>query len=194
MNRSEPADAHVAETAASHDIAADEADELLAEGTLADSDDPPRASDPRTLEEALEALRAERRAHSDTRSEARKRRRDQADLRERVGELEERADSTWRAAAIRAIVERESLRQGARRPELVSRLVDLNALDGASVEEIELHAAEAVRRLLDEDAPELRRPQGQTGALRQGVRDRAVRTHTVQDDNDWLRRAARRTR
>jgi hypothetical protein len=141
--------------------------------------------EPSTLAEAQEQLRVLRKELGQVRKESARRR--QA-LKERDGE---HADaSSWRAIAMEAIVAAEASRAGARRPELLARLVDVSAVEGESLDEIRSAVREQVGQALDE-APELLGEPIPVGARSPGVQDRR-RHETPKDRNAWLRKAARR--
>jgi hypothetical protein len=140
--------------------------------------------EPSTLAEAQEQLRVLRKELANTRKESARRR--QA-LKERDGE---HADaSSWRAIAMEAIVAAEASRAGARRPELLARLVDVSAVEGESVDEIRSAVREQVGEALDE-APELLGEPPATGVLSPGVRDRR-RRERPKDPDAWIRKVAR---
>jgi hypothetical protein len=109
-------------------------------------------------------------------------------LRERDGENADAA--SWRSVALEAVVHAEASRAGARRPELLARLVDVSAVEGDSLDEIRKAVKEQVSTALDE-APELLGEPIPVGARSPGVQDRR-RHETPKDPNAWLRKAARR--
>jgi hypothetical protein len=141
--------------------------------------------EPSTLAEAQEQLRVLRKELGQVRKESARRR--QA-LRERDGEHADAA--TWRTVALEAVVQAEASRAGARRPELLARLVDASGIEGDSLEEIRQGVREQVSAALD-DAPELLGEPPATGALSPGVQNRQ-RREPPKDPNAWLRKAARR--
>jgi hypothetical protein len=142
--------------------------------------------EPSTLAEAQERIRVLSKELAATRKESARRR--QA-LRERDGEHADLA--TWKTVAMEAVVQAEASRAGARRPELLARLVDVNGIEGDSLDEIRTAVREQVGQALDE-APELLGEAPAVGARSPGVRDR--RQHERPKDPDaWLRKAARRS-
>jgi hypothetical protein len=154
-----------------------------------DRDDERDDAEPTTLEEALALLHKERRRTSKATKEAGDRRHNERVLKEQIAELEAAAPGEWRGIAVKALVEATAREQGARKPGLVARLVDLDELAGETEEELRLHVTEAVAAALA-DAPELRGG-GQQGALSLGVRQRLDRHRAPDNESDWLRRAAR---
>jgi hypothetical protein len=122
--------------------------------------------EPQTLEEAREQLRVLRKELASVRKESARRR--QA-LKERDGQ--EADAGTWRTVALEAVVQAEASRAGARRPELLARLVDVTGIEGDGLEEIRQGVREQVSAALDE-APELLGEPPATGALSPGVQNR----------------------
>jgi hypothetical protein len=154
---------------------------------MADEHDEPNGDppEPETLEDAREQLRVLRKELGQVRKESARRR--QA-LKERDGE---QADAgSWKAVAVASVVEAEAARAGARRPELLGRLVDVSAIEGDTLDEIRTSVREQVSEALDE-APELLGEPVAVGAHSPGVRDRQ-RHERPADPNAWLRKAARR--
>jgi hypothetical protein len=142
--------------------------------------------EPETLEEAREQLRVLRKELGQVRKESARRR--QA-LKERDGE---QADAgSWKAVAVASVVEAEAARAGARRPELLGRLVDVGAIEGDTLDEIREGVRQEIRQALD-DAPELLGEPVAVGAHSPGVRDRRHHEQRPADANAWLRKAARR--
>ena len=147
-------------------------------------DDTDEQAEPTTLEEALETIRVLRRELGSTRKESARRR--QA-LRERDGQ--EADAGVWRTIAVEAVVQAEALAAGARRPELLGRLVEVNAIEGETLDEIREVVRERVGTTL-EDAPELKaEPVVTSGALSPGPRGERPRRKA--DPDAWLRKAAR---
>jgi hypothetical protein len=142
--------------------------------------------EPSTLAEAQERIRVLERELGKVRRESAKRR---EALKERDGQ--ETDAGIWRSVALEAVVQAEASRAGARRPELLARLVDAGAIEGDSLEEIQTAVREQVGQALD-DAPELLGEPPATGVLSPGVQNRQQRRERPADKNDWLRKAARR--
>jgi hypothetical protein len=90
-----------------------------------------------------------------------------------------------------AVVQAEASRAGARRPELLARLVDVSGIEGETLDEIRQAVKEQVGQALD-DAPELLGEPPIAGARSPGVRDRR-RHESPKDPDAWLRKAARRS-
>jgi hypothetical protein len=145
--------------------------------------DPP---EPDTLEDAREQLRVLRKELGQTRKESARRR--QA-LKER--DVQQADAGIWKTVAVEAIVQAEAARAGARRPELLGRLVDAGAIEGDTLDEIRTSVREQVSEALDE-APELLGEPVAVGAHSPGVRDRGHHEQRPADANAWLRKAARR--
>ena len=149
------------------------------------SDEHPDAEpvEPATLDEALETIRALRKELGSVRKESARRR---LALKERDGQ--EADASIWRTVAIEAVAHAEATAAGARRPELLGRLVDLGEIEAESLDEIRSTVRQRIDEAL-EQAPELRADAGPVGALSPGPR---LRERTPRADPDaWLRRAAR---
>jgi hypothetical protein len=153
-----------------------------------DNRDEPRDQgddEPATLAEAQETIRALRKDLTATRKESARRR--QA-LKER-GDREADA-GIWKTVALEAVVQAEAAAAGARRPELLGRLVDANAIDGETLDEIRTTVREQISETLDAN-PELRADPAVVGALSPGPRDRFRREQRRADPDAWLRKAAR---
>ena len=146
-------------------------------------DDP---AEPETLEDAREQLRVLRKELAQVRKESARRR--QA-LKERDGQ--EADAGIWRTVALEAVVAAEAAAAGARRPELLGRLVDVSGIEGESLDEIRAAVREQVGEALDE-APELLGEPPVVGALSPGVQNRQQRRERKSDPDAWLRKAARR--
>jgi hypothetical protein len=157
-----------------------------------DNDDGDRGDPeiPTTLEDAIAALERERKNHSATRKESIQRRTRLREAEKRVTELEARDSHQWRTAALVAMVESEAVKQGARRPEVVGRLVDLDELDSDNADELRLRIAGQVTAVLD-GAPELKRSKGQLGAISPGPRQRERRRDPA-DVNARIRKSLQR--
>jgi hypothetical protein len=141
--------------------------------------------EPATLDEAREQIRVLRKELAQVRKESARRR--QA-LKDRDGQD---ADAgIWRAVAVEAVVQAEASRAGARRPELLARLIDVGEVEGEGLDDIRAAVREQVKQALD-DAPELLGEPPVIGARSPGVRDRQRREPPA-DPNAWLRKAARR--
>jgi hypothetical protein len=108
---------------------------------------------------------------------------------ERDGENADAA--SWKAVALASVVEAEASRAGARRPELLARLVDVSEIEGDSLDEIRQAVKEQVGQALD-DAPELLGEPPAVGVRSPGVQDRR-RRERPKDPDSWLRKAARRS-
>jgi hypothetical protein len=144
------------------------------------SDEP---AEPETLEDAREQLRALRKELSQVRKESARRR--QA-LKERDGQ--EADVGVWRTVAVEAVVQAEASAAGARRPALLSRLVDLSEIDAETLPEIREAVREQIAETLEAN-PELRAEPERVGVLSPGPRTRD-RSRKV-DPDAWLRKAAR---
>ena len=142
-------------------------------------------NEPATLAEAQETIRVLRKELSQVRRESARRR--QA-LKERDGQ--EADVGIWKTVAMEAVVQAEAAAAGARRPELLGRLVDVTGIDGDSLDELRVSVREQVAETLEQN-PELKAEPASVGALSPGprVRDRD-RTRRA-DPDAWLRRAAR---
>jgi hypothetical protein len=154
------------------------------------SDEPDNRDDrdddePTTLAEAHQTIRALRKDLAATRKESARRR--QA-LKERDGH--EADAGVWRTVALEAVVQAEAAAAGARRPDLLARLVDVGGIEGESLDELRSAVRAQVGQALEE-APELKAEPAPVGALSPGPRGRD-RTRKV-DPDAWLRKAARRT-
>jgi hypothetical protein len=141
-------------------------------------------AEPSTLEEAQEQLRVLRKELTAVRKESARRR--QA-LKERDGQ--EADAGSWKAVAVASVVEAEAARAGARRPELLGRLVDVSAIEGDTLDEIREGVREEIRQALAA-APELLGEPPAVGARAPGVQDRR-RPQPPADSSGWLRKAAR---
>jgi hypothetical protein len=126
------------------------------------------------------------------RGEAAGRRRHERELEDRIAELEAGTadDQGWRAAYVSSIVELEATRAGARRPNVVARLIDLATVDAPTIDGVRLAAEQAVQEVLKE-APELA-SKGGAGLISQGVRTRLATNAEPRDPDAWLRERARR--
>jgi cell pole-organizing protein PopZ len=141
--------------------------------------------EPQTLEEAREQLRVLRKELASVRKESARRR--QA-LKERDGE---QADAgTWRTVALEAVVQAEAAAAGARRPELLARLVDVGEVEGDTLADLRASVREQVGRALD-DAPELLGEPPAVGVRSPGVQNRQQRRERPASMDAWLRKAAR---
>jgi hypothetical protein len=140
--------------------------------------------EPSSLAEAQEQIRVLRKELTQVRKESARRR--QA-LRERDGQD---ADAgVWRTVALEAVVQAEAASAGARRPELLARLIDVGGIEGEGLDEIRTAVREHVREALD-DAPELLGEPPVVGVHSPGVQNRQ-RRERPKDPDAWLRRAAR---
>ena len=99
-------------------------------------------------------------------------------------------DQDWRAAYVSSIVELEATRAGARRPNVVARLIDLTTVDASTIDGVRRAAEQAVHESLKE-APELG-GEGAAGPMSQGIRTRLVTNAAPRDPDAWLRERARK--
>jgi hypothetical protein len=142
--------------------------------------------EPATLAEAQEQIRVLRKELAQVRKESARRR--QA-LKERDGQD---ADAgLWRTVALEAVVQAEASRAGARRPELLARLVDVGEVEGEGLDDIRSAVREQVKQALD-DAPELLGESPAVGVRSPGVQNRQNRRERPANPDAWLRKAARR--
>jgi hypothetical protein len=152
------------------------------------SDEPERTDDdpaePETIEDARQQLKVLRKELAAVRKESARRRQQ---LKERDGQ--EADAGIWKTVALEAVVQAEAAKAGARRPELLGRLVDVGAVEGESLDEIRAAVREQVSEALDE-APELLGEPPGVGVRSPGVQNRQRREPPA-DPNAWLRRAAR---
>jgi hypothetical protein len=141
---------------------------------------------PETLDDAREQLHVLRRELSRARKESATRRRRIRELEQSGSEVE-----TWRTLAVQSLVQAEAAAAGARRPELVGRLVDLGELDGDALDEIRSNVREQVEQTLEAN-PELRAERAGGGLVTQGVRSRGYHGRRSEDPDAWLRKSVRR--
>jgi hypothetical protein len=152
------------------------------------SDEPGQRTDegtgePETLEDAREQLHALKKELSAVRKESARRRHL---LKERDGQ--EADVGVWRTVALEAVVQAEAAAAGARRPELLGRLVDVGAIEGESLDEIRATVREQIGETLEAN-PELRAEPEHVGVLSPGAR--GERSRRKADPNAWLRAARR---